>query len=76
MTENTELLGDLRERMVRIETKLDTYKDTQASHTKRLDSQDDRIAKLETNHKVLAAIGAVALAIATFFQTQITGLFG
>lgn len=61
---SAEILMDLRERMVRIETKLDNTAD-----------HDQRLTDLEGRVNLFSSIGAILLAIVTFFQEPITRLF-
>ena len=71
-----EPLMDLRERMIRIETKLDTHAENHKTLKTTQEEHDDRITKLETNHKVLATVGSILLFVVTFFQAKLTALFG
>lgn len=71
----SEVLMDLRERMVRIETKLDVHADNHTSVKASLESHDARLDKIESNFKLAAGVGSVLLGIVTFFQDPILSLF-
>lgn len=62
--DTTEVLMDLRERMVRIETKIDATVD-----------HEKRISALETSYKIGVAVLSMAIFIVTFFQDWITSRF-
>lgn len=69
-----ELLIDVRERMVRIETKLDSHADASTILRTDVDDLECRVSKLESSQKVIASIGAILLFLVTFFQSTITAL--
>lgn len=75
MPEPSEVLMDLRERMVRIETKLDIHAETAKGVQETLDDHGSRIGTLETRYKIGAALMAVLLFVVTFFQDWITTRF-
>lgn len=75
-TPQSDLLVDLRERMVRIETKLDERSTAQVILRTDVDDHEERITKLEGNYRLLASIGAILLALVTFFQEAITNALG
>lgn len=66
-----ELLTDLRERMVRIETKLDTQTEYASDSRKEIDHLDKRLDKVENRQAIIASGGAIVLFIVTFFQDNI-----
>lgn len=73
---------DLRERMVRIETKLDTQTEKNTSLTETADAHDARISALEEKATSLSSslttmswVGAFVVSILTFFQERITAIF-
>jgi hypothetical protein len=68
----TELLGDLRERMVRIETKLDVHAEARVADKATLDDHEARLGKLENAYKLLLAAGAVLVFVLTYLQGWIT----
>ncbi len=68
------LLGDLRERMVRIETKLDVHAETSATMSSDIENLDKRLTNLEHLQKTIAALGAIIIFGATYFQSSITTL--
>ena len=71
-----EILLELRERMVRFETKLDNHAERHTEVRREVESQDQRLSKLEGNFKVAASIGGIAIFMATFFQGPITTALG
>lgn len=71
----SDVLMDLRERMVRIETKLDTHAENRTADKAQADDQERRLSNLESAYKVMASVGAIMLFLITFFQERITSLF-
>lgn len=85
-TPNDEVLFDVRERLARIETKLDHSAEWReevrseiAKHrtdiTDTLNGHDDRITVLESRFKALAAVGAAFAFVLTFLQDWIAQRF-
>lgn len=77
-----ELMIDVRERLVRIETKMDGHAEKDAERVKTLDDHDDRISALEDGARsvraymaLLSWAGGAALAVATLFSGAIDRLF-
>lgn len=66
-----ELLVDLRERMVRIETKLDTHADNHLAIRADVDDHSRRLTVLESHNRLIVSIGAILLFLVTFFQERI-----
>lgn len=73
--EPSDVLMDLRERMVRIETKLDFNADAAKAFQEIQEDHGQRISVLETRYKIGAALMAVMIFVVTFFQDWITSRF-
>ncbi len=71
-----DVLMDLRERMVRIETKLDTQAENDVQTAAKVDSQEVRLQKLEGGYRLLASLGAIGLFLVTFFQAPLQRMLG
>lgn len=85
-TPHSEVLIDVRERLARIETKLDhaaewreEVRNDLASHradtASTFEDHGARITALESRFKALAAVGAAILFVVTFLQDWITTRF-
>lgn len=69
----TEILMDIRERCARMETKQDAQAEATRDLKVTVDAQDERIGKLEGGYRLLASLGAIFVAIMTFFQDFFVG---
>lgn len=76
MDPHDSLLLDLRERMVRIETKLDGHAETYKNLTEQVEKHDERLDTLERDHRLIVSLGTITLFIVTFFQEPLTNLLG
>lgn len=76
MDPHDNLLLDLRERMVRIETKLDGHAETHKNLTEQVEKHDERLDTLERDHRLIVSLGTIAIFIVTFFQEPITNILG